>query len=157
MLEVGPEEYGGSENEPFTVRELPFSRNCNFYNWSSRFLIRKWKDRQMWSQQELFMTEEAKPGWHGWKSPYWSPEFWAVSKLPIALWLSWRASLHSWEIVNIPHHSVLSNTPCRLPLFLLSTVNGSNLFLVSRDPIWQGGDKEPHLIIQSATAFLQYL
>lgn len=29
------------------------------------------------------------------KSPYWSPEFWAVTKLPIALWLSLRASLHS--------------------------------------------------------------
>lgn len=44
----------------------------------------------------------------------------------------------------------------RIQLFLLSTVNGNNLFMVSRDPIRQGGDKEPHLIVQSATAFLQY-
>lgn len=28
--------------------------------------------------------------------------------------------------------------------------------MVHRDPIRQGGDKEPHLIIQSATAFLRY-
>lgn len=46
----------------------------------------------------------------------------------------------SKEIVDILHHSTLSNSPCRVQFFLLSAVNGSNLFMVNRDPIRQGGD-----------------
>lgn len=44
VLEVDPEEYRGMENEPFAIRELLYSRNYNFPNCSSAFLIRKGKD-----------------------------------------------------------------------------------------------------------------
>lgn len=148
---------GFSENQCFIIRKfLPFSKVCIFPAYSLTFLFGQGKDWETPWQQELSMTCELSQGDMAGKSPYRGPTFWGYQWIPTAPWLFLRASLYYCEIVDIPYHSALSNSPCRDQLFLLSTVNGSNLFTVHTDPIRQGGDKEPHLIIQSATAFLWY-